>query len=710
MNRVSYLLVLIIVLLISVKSYSQYCSGGPSSTFDSNVASVDLIGATSSISYTGCSPAVTGLEDQTGMVADLFIGASYSIDVAWGTCGGNYSNAATIWIDFNGDQTFDATEVIGTWTGTPPSAVQTYNFTVPANAIPGIHRMRVEQNEGGTLPLDPCATYTWGSMTDFGIQITAAGGCVPPSYFQAMNITSSSADIAWTDESGSEWVLEWGPQGFTPGTGTIITSSINSTTLNGLLNNSNYSVYFATICDVGDTSYFSGPLNFSTSPFMLPYMAWDTACPPSGFVDISGTGTATNLTDDGEIGVTLGFSFPFQGTNVTTLTIGNNGGIEFNTLTANIALGGIVGATTNSGLYPWWDDIDSDEGNVYYETIGTSPNQIFIVQWDQRPHFSGVIGQNITFQIQMYETSGEIYFVYDDVIFGGTQASEDYAATAGIGLAGPIQDFAVSSNDPNYLMNNTCVHFYNDSCTGLITSDGPIAACSGDTIDLFTNLNGYTGGGFWTEEMPSNTMNEPLVYSGGLIDTIYNYYYIESGNGCILQQVEVASGHAGEDSVLTACPDDLIDLFDGLGGYFDTTGVWYDPSQMALPGSVIQAPSFPGLYNYDYVQTAGLCSDTSTIVVDLLTDCPDWGYDDVDITFLTVYPNPTETDVTIRNNGISDYTFYLFDLKGKVLYQSFNDLTSYEEQTIPMSYLDRGVYFIRVFNENSERIFKVIKN
>ena len=31
--------------------------------------------------------------------------------------------------------------------------------------------MRVMQREAGTLPLDPCGTYTWGSVMDFGITI-----------------------------------------------------------------------------------------------------------------------------------------------------------------------------------------------------------------------------------------------------------------------------------------------------------------------------------------------------------------------------------------------------------------------------------------------------------------------------------------------------------------------------------------------------------
>ncbi len=85
---------------------------------DSNIGSVSLIGETTSISYTGC-PGVIGVEDQTTQVADVIGGNTYSVDLVYGTCGGPYGNAAEVWIDFNGNQNFDANESIGTWVGTP---------------------------------------------------------------------------------------------------------------------------------------------------------------------------------------------------------------------------------------------------------------------------------------------------------------------------------------------------------------------------------------------------------------------------------------------------------------------------------------------------------------------------------------------------------------------------------------------------------------
>jgi hypothetical protein len=155
-------------------AHAQYCGGGPTSTFDSNVTDVTLVGESQTISHTGC-PGVTGLQLLLEKVADVTPGNDYDVSVTWGTCGGPYPNAATVWIDWNANEVFEASEVIGTWTGSP-TATMVYNFTVPDDAVTGTTRMRVMQREGGSLPLDPCGTYSWGSNMDFSIEVLVAGG------------------------------------------------------------------------------------------------------------------------------------------------------------------------------------------------------------------------------------------------------------------------------------------------------------------------------------------------------------------------------------------------------------------------------------------------------------------------------------------------------------------------------------------------------
>ncbi len=172
-----YLPTLVFVLGLFSISKAQYCTQvGPSATIDSNVESVDITGESSSISYTGC-PGVIGLQDLTSQIVYLNAGGNYQLDVQFGTCGGNYAGAGQVWIDFDQSGNFDASESVGTWSGTPPVSLSIFNFSVPAGAQNGLTRMRVMQREQGTLPLDPCGTYTWGSVTDFGVYIQNGIDC-----------------------------------------------------------------------------------------------------------------------------------------------------------------------------------------------------------------------------------------------------------------------------------------------------------------------------------------------------------------------------------------------------------------------------------------------------------------------------------------------------------------------------------------------------
>jgi hypothetical protein len=172
-----YVFTLILVGGFYFHSASQYCTQvGPTATIDSNVESVDITGESSSITYTGC-PGVLGLQDLTSQIVYLNAGGNYHLDVQFGTCGGNYAGAGQAWIDFDQSGNFDANESVGTWSGLPPVSLSVFNFSVPSGAQNGLTRMRVMQREQGTLPLDPCGTFSWGSVTDFGVFIQNGIDC-----------------------------------------------------------------------------------------------------------------------------------------------------------------------------------------------------------------------------------------------------------------------------------------------------------------------------------------------------------------------------------------------------------------------------------------------------------------------------------------------------------------------------------------------------
>ncbi len=165
----------LLILISSLRVYSQ-CGGGPTSDIDSNLESFFLLGNTSQINYIGC-PGVLGVENQTNLGADLSAGGNYIATVQYGTCGGNYSGAGEAWVDWDQNGTYEPTESIGSWQGTPPTASTNFNFSVPVNSITGVTTMRVTQEEQGSIPLDPCADFTWGSVVEFSIFITGGIDC-----------------------------------------------------------------------------------------------------------------------------------------------------------------------------------------------------------------------------------------------------------------------------------------------------------------------------------------------------------------------------------------------------------------------------------------------------------------------------------------------------------------------------------------------------
>ena len=165
------------VIFGGITTYGQYCTlGGPTSNVDSNVESVIFTGVSGGINHIGC-PSQIGVEVYLNESTTLSAGSSYSLQVDFGTCGGNFAGAGAVWIDFDQSQTFTQNEIVGTWVGTPPALPVLFNVSVPNNAHNGPTRMRVTQQEAATLPLNPCATFQWGSVMDFGITIINGLDC-----------------------------------------------------------------------------------------------------------------------------------------------------------------------------------------------------------------------------------------------------------------------------------------------------------------------------------------------------------------------------------------------------------------------------------------------------------------------------------------------------------------------------------------------------
>jgi Subtilase family/GEVED domain len=146
---------------------STYCTSGPLSNADSRVNNVTL----SNLNYTqpaGC----TTYSDHTNLTIQLEQGKSYPLSLTVGTCGANFSKAAKVYIDWNGNGIFDANELVATSAIINGTGTYTTNITVPVTVIPGNYGiMRVVLTEtSDTSTIKPCGTYAKGETQDYRVQ------------------------------------------------------------------------------------------------------------------------------------------------------------------------------------------------------------------------------------------------------------------------------------------------------------------------------------------------------------------------------------------------------------------------------------------------------------------------------------------------------------------------------------------------------------
>jgi PKD repeat protein len=168
-------------------SNAQYCNSRATSTSDTKCDRVELVGSSITLdnntSATGCAT----YNDHTGLAkADLAPGADYTINITYGTCGGNYTRYSNAWIDFNNDGDFtDAGEKLSASGATSGSSgfVHSINFTIPCSASAGTRRMRVIVKESGAAA--PCGTYTWGETEDYNVTVLSPAGGLSSNFFVA---------------------------------------------------------------------------------------------------------------------------------------------------------------------------------------------------------------------------------------------------------------------------------------------------------------------------------------------------------------------------------------------------------------------------------------------------------------------------------------------------------------------------------------------
>ncbi len=88
--------------------------------------------------------------------------------------------------------------------------------------------------------------------------------CPAPSSLGASNITQTTAELSWITGGASNWDVEYGIQGFIPGSGTFVYNVSNPYTLSSLTPGTDYDFYVRDSCGTNNLSTWVGPQNFRT--------------------------------------------------------------------------------------------------------------------------------------------------------------------------------------------------------------------------------------------------------------------------------------------------------------------------------------------------------------------------------------------------------------------------------------------------------------
>lgn len=89
--------------------------------------------------------------------------------------------------------------------------------------------------------------------------------CPKPTQLTLGSPTINSLDVSWNTAGGSAWIIEYGPAGFQPGSGTTTNVTASPFTITGLSASTLYDVYIYNDCAPNDTSDAVGPVTAATA-------------------------------------------------------------------------------------------------------------------------------------------------------------------------------------------------------------------------------------------------------------------------------------------------------------------------------------------------------------------------------------------------------------------------------------------------------------
>lgn len=299
------------------------------------------------------------------------------------------------------------------------------------------------------------------------------------------------------------------------------------------------------------------------------------------YTPITGTSLFSGTWDDAASALlTIPFTFTYNGTSFTTVSVSTNGFITMGAVPATTYCG--LQASAFNSIAGYGTDLvnGNTTSNIAYVVNGTAPNRQFIVQYTDAKHYAAS-GDLYSFQIKLNETSNTVQVVYGpitSVTTMGANSCTDAATESGnVGLLG------ASTADYNIRSVTNTVNTWATSIPGAALS----AVCNLSPSNI--PASGYTF--TWTPPVPA-----PMVFSSSSTLLLNNGEVNGQGSvsNKIVQVQIVTTGNLSPLSIsslslaTTGCTNAFTDIANAKVYFTGTSGTFSSSTQF---GSTVNSPN-----------------------------------------------------------------------------------------------------------------------
>ncbi|MEO6305144.1 MAG: T9SS type A sorting domain-containing protein [Bacteroidia bacterium] len=164
------------------------------------------------------------------------------------------------------------------------------------------------------------------------------------------------------------------------------------------------------------------------------------------------------------------------------------------------------------------------------------------------------------------------------------------------------------------------------------------------------------------------------------------------------------------DCAVTGCDTicngtSLVLLIDDMPFYFTLTSILWSDNETSHAATV--SPTITTTYSvnalYTLTSSSKTCSASGSkkIVVNQCTN----GIEEYNIfNSISVYPNPVKDKLYLNNNGIEALQININNTLGQIVYS-----TKSPENQIDFSFLQSGIYYLKVEGGSGQKVFKVVR-